>query len=54
MQNGHSEDDAIITAFSKGGGTPNGTYGARPESFRCPFQKRSVIIGLEIRAEVVR
>ena len=26
MQNVHSEDDAIIMAFSKGGGTPNGTY----------------------------
>ena len=28
VQNVHSEDDAIITGFSKGRGTPNGTYGS--------------------------
>ncbi len=51
-QNSHSEDDGTITALYGGEGTLNGTYGARPESFRCPVQKRGVIIGRSISAGV--
>ena len=49
-----AEDDTIITAFSGSEGTPNGTYGARLESFGCPVQMRGVIIGRPISAEVAR
>ena len=48
VQNVHSEDDAIITAFSKGGGTPNGTSGAvRPGP--KPSLVPSVISGVTVK-----
>ena len=45
--NVRTENPYIITSFANPDNAHIGTYGARPESFRCPVQKRGVIIGLD-------